>query len=95
MDVIWVRRNVSMDISVADLARSKSLSITALFVCSTISWMGGDGAGGACAMEAIVAGTVSIEFLGGLPLGRGLIGEGGSCTMEAVVARTVSIEFSG
>ena len=37
MDVIWVRRNVSMDISVADLARSKSLSIMALFVCSTIS----------------------------------------------------------
>ena len=27
MDFIWVGRNVSMDISVADLARSKSLSI--------------------------------------------------------------------
>ena len=42
MDVIWVRRNDSMDMSVADLARSRSLSIMALFVCSTISWMGRD-----------------------------------------------------
>ena len=46
-------------------------------------------------MEAVVAGTVSIEFLGGLPLGRGLNGEGGSCAMEAVIAGTVSIEFLG
>ena len=42
MDVIWVRRNDSIDMSVADLACSRSLSIMALFVCSTISWMGRD-----------------------------------------------------
>ena len=42
IDVIWVRRNDSIDMSVADLARSRSLSIMALFVCSTISWMGRD-----------------------------------------------------
>jgi len=46
-------------------------------------------------MEAVVAGTVSIGFLGGLPLGRGLSRAGGSCPMEAAVAGTVSIGFLG
>ena len=42
IDVIWVCRNDSIDMLVADIARSRSLSITALLVCSTIFWMGRD-----------------------------------------------------
>ena len=80
-------RNDSMDMSVADLARSRSLSIMALLVCSTISWMGRD--------WGVLFSRLTADCCGIFVMCTGAGGgvDWVSCCMEAVVGKTASIDL--